>query len=74
MRAEVLRGQLTYIDTNDGQIQILDRADNQTITLDFDAATKISPSKDWESLIGDAVEAVVIDGKTRSIYSSPIEG
>ena len=73
MHAEVFRGQLTYIDTDDGQIQLTDRADNKVTTLDFDADTHLSSLHGWGSLVGDDVEVVVIDGKTKDVYSLPIE-
>lgn len=73
MHAEVFRGQLTYVDTDDGQIQITDRTDNQVTTLDFDADTRLSSLHGWESLVGDDIEVVVIDGKTKEVHSLPIE-
>ena len=50
MHAEVIRGQLTYVDTEDGQIQLTDKVDNQVTTLDFDSNTRISSPHGWESL------------------------
>ncbi len=67
MRGRVLKGQLTYIDTEKSQIQILDRANDEVTTLNIDAQT--SPgSWDWERLLGEDVEAVVIDGKTKNVW------
>ena len=67
MQGEVLIGQLTYIDSEEGQIQIMDRADGQVTALDIDAHTRLPASYGWESLVGEDVEAVAIDGRVKSI-------
>lgn len=64
MHAEVLRGQLTYVDTEEGQIQLTDRADHEVTQLDITSDIKLP----WEKLVGGDVEAVVIDGKTKDVY------
>ena len=67
MQGRVLKGQLTYIDTGKSQIQILDRADDEVTTLNIDAQTCLPGSWGWERLLGEDVEATVIDGKTKNV-------
>lgn len=67
MQGQVLKGQLTYIDTEKSIIQILDTADDDVITLDIDAQTHLPGSWGWERLLGEDVEAIVIDGKTKNV-------
>jgi len=68
MHAEVLKGQLIYIDTEEGQIQIMDEVDHQVTALNIDENTKLPANHSWERIVGDDIEAVVINGKTRSLY------
>ena len=68
MHAEVLKGQLIYVDTEEGQIQLMDRADNQVTALNIDAETRLPGRNDWQNLVGDDIEVVVIDGKTKNVY------
>ena len=65
MRGEVLTGQLTYVDTEEAQIHIMDRATGEVSELDIVPDIKAH----WDRLVGRDVEAVVIDGKTREVYS-----
>ncbi len=55
------------MDTDEGQIQIMDRADGRVTDLDIDAHTRLPASFGWESLVGRDVEAVAVDGKTENI-------
>ena len=68
MHAEVFKGQLIYVDTEEGQIQLMDRADNRVTALNIDADTSLPGRNDWESLVGDDIDVVVIDGKTENVY------
>jgi len=67
MIAQVITGRLTYIDTEENLIQIMDKVDSQVTDLDIDAQTKLPASFGWERLVGEDVEAVVIDGRAESI-------
>ena len=67
MIAQVITGRLTYVDTEENLIQILDRADSQVTDLDIGEQTKLPASLGWERLVGEDVEAVVIDGKADNI-------
>jgi len=64
MHAEVFNGQLTYVDTAEGQIQLKDRNDHEVTTIDITTV----PNVNWEELMGFDVEAVVVDGKTKQVY------
>ena len=68
MHAEVLKGQLIYVDTEKGRIQLMDRADNRVTTLNIDADTRLPGRNDWENLVGDDIDVVVINGKTKNVY------
>ena len=68
MNAIVWKGQLVYVDTEKGQIQIVDEADGQVITLNIDASTKLPRYENWEDLMASNIEAVVVDGKTKTVY------
>ena len=68
MHAEVLKGQLVYVDTEEGQIQLMDKGDNRVTALNIDADTYLPDRNDWENLVGDDIEVVVIDGKTKNVY------
>ena len=68
MHAEVLKGQLIYVDTEEGQIQLMDKGDNRVTALNIDADTCLPYKNDWESLVANDIEVVVIDGKTKNIY------
>ena len=64
MHAEVFRGQLTYVDTEEGQIQLTDRADHAVTEFDITSVIKLP----WEKLVGGDVEVIVINGKTQDVY------
>lgn len=66
MQGHVLKGQLTYVDTEEGRIEIMDTAEGKVIALNIDADTE--PLYVWERLLGSDVEAVVVDGKTKDVY------
>ena len=68
MRAVVIAGKLVYVDTEDGEIQIMDRTDHQVTDLNIDQDTKLPTGHSWEMLVGDDIEAVVINGKTQNVY------
>lgn len=68
MHAEVIKGQLIYVDTEDGQIQVMDKADHQVTDLNIDEGTGLPVNHSWGKLVGDDIEAVVIDGKTQNVY------
>jgi len=68
MHAEVFKGQLIYVDTEEGQIQLMDKADNQVTTLNIDADTSLPGMIGWEGLLGDDIDVVVIDGKAKNVY------
>ena len=68
MQGQVFKGQLTYIDTEKSQIQILDRVEDDVTVLDIDAQTQLPRSWGWERLLGRDVEAIVIDGKTKNVW------
>lgn len=68
MHAEVLRGQLIYVDTEEGQIQLMDRGNNGVTVLNIDADTRLPGRNDWENLVGDDIDVVIIDGKTKNVY------
>lgn len=68
MNAIVWKGQLVYVDTEKGQIQIVDEADGRLTTLNIDASTELSGNWDWEDLMASNIEAVVVDGKTKTAY------
>jgi len=68
MRAGVVKGQLIYVDTEDGQIQVMDSVDHQVTDLSIDENTRLPANSSWEELVGDDIEVVVIDGKTQNIY------
>ena len=42
MKGYVLKGQLTYIDTEKGEIQIPDKADDDVTALNIDAQTSLT--------------------------------
>lgn len=66
MEGRLIRGQLTYVNTNEGIIEIEDfRTD--IVTLDINSDTSIINLSDWENLIGNDIEAVAIDGVAKSI-------
>lgn len=67
MNGRVLTGQLTYVDTEDSQIQIMDEDKHQVTDLDIDANTELPGSFCWEDLVGENVEVVAIDGKVATI-------
>ena len=67
MHGKVIKGQLTYVDTEEGQIQLMDD-DNQVTTLNIDAGTRLPYRNDWENLVGNDIEVVIIDGKTKNVY------
>ena len=68
MHAEALKGKLTYVDTEEGRIEIVDKANGRVIAVDIDDQTEVPMPYGWEGLVGEEVEAVVIDGKIKSIY------
>lgn len=68
MRAGVVKGQLIYVDTEDSQIQVMDKADHQVTDLNIDENTRLPANSSWEELVGDDIEVVVIDGKTQNVY------
>ena len=68
MRAVVLAGQLVYADTEDGKIQIMDRTDHHVTDLNIDQDTKLPIGHSWEMLMGNDIEAIVIDGKMQNVY------
>ena len=65
MIAKVHSGQLTYVNTTNGQIQIRDLIDGRSTYLHIDDKTT---HPGWETLIGAEVEAIVIDDKTTKVY------
>lgn len=67
MQGRVLKGQLTYIDTHEGCIQITDIAEDEVITLDIDAQTCLPGSWGRVRLLGEDVEAIAIDGKINNV-------
>ncbi|MFC1964936.1 hypothetical protein ACFLWG_02905 [Chloroflexota bacterium] len=71
MNGQFLAGQLTYVITNDGQIQIMDQDTRQVIDIDIDididANTELPTSLGWEDIVGKDVEIVAIDGKAMSV-------
>jgi hypothetical protein len=67
MKGQVLKGQLTYADTESDQIEITDMADGEVTALNIDAQTRLPAPYGWESLLGENVEATVIDGKTKNV-------
>jgi len=68
MRAEVIKGQLIYVDTEESLIQIIDRGDSEVTDLSIDTDTRLPSAYSWERLVGGDVEAIVIDGKTKHVY------
>lgn len=68
MNAKVWKGQLVDVDTEKGQIQIVDEADGRVTTLNIDASTELPVSWDWEGLMANDIEAVVVDGRTKNVY------
>lgn len=68
MRAGVVKGQLIYVDTEDSQIQVMDKADHQVTDFNIDENTRLPANSSWEELVGDDIEVVVIDGKTQNVY------
>ncbi len=68
MHAELFKGQLIYVDTEEGRIQLMDRADNRVTALNIDTDTSLPGMNAWESLVGDDIDVVVIDGKTTNVY------
>lgn len=66
MEGRLIRGQLTYVNTDEGIIEIDDfRTDS--VKLDINSDTRLVSFTDWEHLVGTDIEAVVIDGAARSI-------
>ena len=67
MEGVVYKGQLTYLDTKGGRIEITSRTDGEGRCLDIDSNTELPQQSTWEDLLGRDVEAVAIDGKVKSI-------
>lgn len=68
MHAEVFKGQLIYVDTEEGQIQLMDRSNNGVTVLNIDADTRLPGRNDSGNLVGDDIDVVVINGKTKNVY------
>jgi hypothetical protein len=66
MEAMVIEGQLTYINTDQGEIHITDKDDGKYTLLNITTDTQI-PLAEWEDIIGRDVEAIVIDDEVRNI-------
>lgn len=75
MLGQVFSGQLIYIDTEAGKIRVLDRDDNRWTELNIDADTQLpfNLGRDWESMLGDDVDVIVIDGKTKYVSLTKVE-
>ena len=67
MEAVDIKGELTYINTDRGIVHIIDKADNETVIADITSDTQLPRSTGWEDLIGQDVEAIIIDGKVSEI-------
>jgi hypothetical protein len=65
MHAEVFRGQLTYVNTDDGRFQIRDLKDDQETSFTISDKTK---DCSWERLIGSNVEAIVVNDTVTKVY------
>jgi hypothetical protein len=66
MTGIVFRGQLIYVDTEKGEIQILNKDSSQKeFTIDSNIKWRDS---DWENLLGQIVDVIVIDDKVKRIY------
>ena len=68
MHAEVFKGQLVYVDTEKSQIQLMNRGNNGVTVLNIDADTRLPGKNDWGNLVGDDIDVVVINGKTKNVY------
>ena len=64
MEASVLKGQLTYINTDKNYINITD--DGESIRVEIIPETRI-PTNEWQEIIGHEVEAIIIDSKVKTI-------
>jgi hypothetical protein len=68
MRAEVIKGQLIYVDTEEAMIQINDKDDGKVIDLNVGTDTTLPAAYSWARLIGTDIEVIVIDGRTKHVY------
>jgi hypothetical protein len=64
MLAKVFEGRLTHVNSDKGQIQIEDLVNRNSISLHINDKTQ---HHGWDKLIGNAVEAIVIDGKVTKV-------
>lgn len=68
MKSKIITGQLRYVDTQKGEIHIMDWFDGKTRYLNVDSQTNLPRGWSWEMLMGNQVEAVTVDGKTTKVY------
>ena len=68
MHAEVIKGQLIYVDTEEALIQLIDKDDGEVTDFSIDTDTMLPSAYSWEHLIGGDIGVIVIDGKTKSVY------
>ena len=67
MEAAAIKGRLTYVSEKRGVIDIMGEADNEAYNADITPDTQLPGSTGWEDLIGQDVEAIVVDGKVTKI-------
>ena len=67
MVAEVIKGELVYINTGGEIIHIIDDY-NQQVTLKIDEDTELPYDYSWPDLMAERIGAVVIDGKVSRVY------
>jgi hypothetical protein len=63
MKGCVYTGQLASVDTDSGEIEVIEN-DEQSYILSIDSGTRLCFGGDWENVLGENVEAIVIDDKT----------
>jgi len=68
MQAEIIKGQLIYVDTEEAIIQITGKDDGKVIDLSVGTGTTLPAAYSWERLIGADIEVIVIDGRTKHVY------
>ena len=68
MKATVMKGQVTYLDTEQGIVHITDKVDDEAVAVYSTPDTQLPQSLNWEDLIGQEVEAIVINDKAKEIY------
>jgi len=67
MKGEVLRGQLIHIDTDQGQIQVSNLANDDVDTIKIDLTTKLPAQFGWDILLGEYIEVVIVEGEARKV-------